>query len=198
MSTENIFSVPASKRIETLKNRLLNTEPEMCIERAVLATEAYKENEAQPVIVKRALTLKKILENLPVFIEEDALIVGSLASKPRSAEVFPEMSVHWMVRELDIFETREFNQLKVSNEIKKIIRTEIYPYWKGKTVCDHLEAVRDSKIQQAVDCGLISNPHQWAGFAHVALSFYLVLNKGYNGLKRIIQEKQSGNLRSPD
>jgi formate C-acetyltransferase len=191
MLSKDIFAVPVSKRIQALKDRFLNTESEMCIERAVLATQAYKENEAQPVIVKRALTLKKILENLPIFIEEDALLVGSLASKPRSAEVFPEMSVHWMVRELDIFETREFNRLKTSEEIKRIIRTEIYPYWKGKTVCDHLETVRNGKIQQAVDCGLISNPHQWAGFAHVALSFYLVLNEGYNGLKRIIREKRS-------
>ncbi|MCJ7829802.1 MAG: glycyl radical protein, partial [Desulfobacterales bacterium] len=107
----------------------------MCIDRAILATEAYKAHEAQPVIVKRALTLKNILENIPIYIEADALIVGSPASKPRSAEVFPELSVHWMVRELDIFETREFNRLKVSDEIKKIIRTEIYPYWKGKSVC---------------------------------------------------------------
>ena len=171
----------------------------MCIARAVLATEAYKSHEAQPVIVKRALTLKKILENIPIYIEDDALVVGSPASKPRSAEVFPELSVHWMVRELDIFETREFNRLKVSDEIKQIIHTEIYPYWAGKSVCDHLEAVRDPRIQQAVDCGLISNTHQWAGFAHVALSFYLALNTGYQGLKRIVQEKRSAlDITAPD
>ena len=104
-----------------------------------------------------------------------------------------------MVRELDIFETREFNRLKVSADIKRLIQTEIYPYWKGKTVCDHLEAVRDHRIQQAVDCGLISNPHQWSGFAHVALSYYMVLNHGYDGLKQIIQEKRSRlDFTSPD
>jgi len=199
MLSEDIFSIPVSKRIEKLKDRFLSAEPEMCIDRAILATQAYKEHEAQPVIVKRAFTLKKILENIPIYIETDALIVGSPASKPRSAEVFPELSVHWMVRELDIFETREFNRLKVSDEIKRIIRTEIYPYWKGKSVCDHLEAVRDSKIQQAVDTGLISNTHQWAAFAHVALSFYMVLNTGYEGLKKIIHEKQSNlDFTSPD
>ena len=91
MLSEAIFPVSASNRIEKLKSQLLNTAPEMCIERAILATQAYKENEARPMVVKRALTLKKILENLPIFIEEEALIVGSFASKPRSAEVFPEM-----------------------------------------------------------------------------------------------------------
>jgi pyruvate formate-lyase/glycerol dehydratase family glycyl radical enzyme len=199
MPSEDFFSIPASKRIKRLKDRFLNTAPEMCIHRAILATRAYREYQAQPVIVKRALTLKKILENIPIYIESDSLIVGSPASKPRSAEIFPELSVHWMVRELDIFETREFNRLKVSDEIKRIIRTEIYPYWKGKSVCDHLEAVRDSRIQQAVDTGLISNTHQWSAFAHVALSFYMVLDTGYEELKRIIHQKKSAlDFTSPD
>ncbi len=191
MASETVFSGKASSRIETLKSRLLNAVPEMCIQRAVLATEAYKEYEAKTVIVKRALTLKKILENLPIFIEDDALLVGSFASKPRSAEVFPEMSVHWIERELDSFETREYNRLKVSDDIKEILLNEIYPYWRGKSVCDHLEAARDTTIQQAVETGVISNSHQWAGLAHVALSYYLVLDQGYEGLKKTIQDKRS-------
>jgi pyruvate formate-lyase/glycerol dehydratase family glycyl radical enzyme len=199
MSNGDIFQAAPSERIAKLKARLLNAEAEMCIDRAILVTEAYKTHEAQPVIVKRALALKKILENIPLYIEPDVLIVGSPASKPRSAEVFPELSVHWMVRELDNFETRGFNRLKVSDKIKRLIRTEIYPYWKGKSVCDHLEAVRSSCLQQAVDCGLISNTHQWAGFAHVALSFYRPLGLGYQGLCDIVREKRSGlDLAAPD
>ena len=199
MVSETIFEVNGSDRVNSLKNRLLNIKPEMCIARALLVTQAYKENEAAPIIVKRAMALRKILDNIPIFIDTDALIVGSPASKPRGAEVFPEMSVHWMARELDDFETREFNRLSVDDDIKRIITTDIYPYWKGKTVCDHLEWVRDKNIQQAVDCGLISNPHQWSGFAHVALSYYLVLNHGFEGLKQIIKENKSKlNITSSD
>ena len=199
MSNNAVFAVNVSPRIETLKTRLLDTKPEMCIERAILATEAYKEHESAPMVIKRAETLKKILENIPIFIEDDALIVGSFASRPRGVEVFPEMSVHWMARELDSFETREFNPLRVTDEVKRVIRNEISPFWRGKTVCDRLETVRDERIQRAIDTGLIFNPHQWSGFAHVALSYYLVLNHGFEGLRQIITEKKSRlDITSPD
>ena len=189
MSNHGIAKTEPVNRITDLKERLLTREARMCIDRAMLVTEAYKKHDAEPVIIKRALALKNILEHIPIYIEDDALIVGSPASKPGGAEVFPELSVHWMVRELDSFETREFNRLKVSDGVKRAIRGEIYPFWKGKSVCDHLEAVRAPKIEQAIECGLISNTHQWAGFAHVALNFTLPLKYGYQGLKRMILEK---------
>jgi formate C-acetyltransferase len=83
--------------------------------------------------------------------------------------------LHWVEYELDAFETRDHNRLRVPPEAKRVLR-EIYPYWRGRTVCDRLRAARTPDLQQAVDHGLIANPHEWTGLAHVALDA-----PGYSG-----------------
>ena len=199
MQMEDLFAIKIPSRVKVLKKELIEKDARMCIHRGLLVTQAYQENENQLIILKRARALKKILSEIPIFIQDKALIVGHPASILRGAEIFPEMSVHWMEREIDDFETRPYNRLKISFEDKKIIREQIYPYWKGKTVCDKLEASRNHRVQKATDCGLISNTHQWGAFGHVALDFEKVLSMGFSKIKKEIQEKKSElDLTDPD
>ena len=71
MDINKIFSIKSSERIKRLREKYLNAESEICTERAILVTRAYQDNEDQPVIIKRALALKEILEKKPIFINED-------------------------------------------------------------------------------------------------------------------------------
>lgn len=191
MYVRDLFAIPVFPRVQRLKKELIEKEASMCIQRAILITEAYQEHENQPIIIKRALALKKILSEIPIFFQDCSLIVGHPASTLRGAEIFPEMSVHWMKEELDDFETRPHNRLKVSSEDKKMIRAHIYSYWKGKTVCDRLITCRNQFVQSATDCGLISNTHQWGALGHVALDFEKVLKIGFSGIKEEIQKRKS-------
>ncbi|MEE9528741.1 MAG: pyruvate formate lyase family protein, partial [Dehalococcoidia bacterium] len=65
-------------RSDKLKTRLLSLSREVCIERALLITESYKETEGEPVSIRRAKALRKILSNLSVNIWSDELIVGNI------------------------------------------------------------------------------------------------------------------------
>jgi len=192
MVSNKIFSVKSTERVKRLREKYLNAESEICTERAILVTKVYKENEDQPVIIKRALALKKVLEKKPIFINEDELIMGYPSAKPRSTEVFPEMSVHWIKKELDDFENREYNPLKITRENKRILRN-INSYWEGRTICDRIERIREKRIQHAVECGLISNTHQWNGLAHAALTYGMekILKLGYIGLKKEIKKEKN-------
>jgi formate C-acetyltransferase len=58
----------AAPRINTLVDDLMSVTPEIDPERAVLITEAYKENESLPTIKKRAKALEKILKEMNVVI----------------------------------------------------------------------------------------------------------------------------------
>jgi len=49
----------------------------VCAERAVYATRAYKEHADKPIVLKRAYMLKKILENMTIFIEPNTLLLGN-------------------------------------------------------------------------------------------------------------------------
>ena len=108
----------SSNRIKKLRERIIAITPEICIERAWLITQAYKENESLPVVLKRAMALEKILSKMSIYIDEDELIVGNQASKPRSAPIFPEYSVDWIEKEIDEFAERSGDKFLVDERIK--------------------------------------------------------------------------------
>ena len=51
-----------TERILVLREKVLNTKPSVCTERAKFYTQIYQENEDKPVIIKRALALEKNLK----------------------------------------------------------------------------------------------------------------------------------------
>lgn len=90
-----------TERTKRIISRFMDTTPEICAERASLITESYKETEDQPMVIRRARALEKILSGMTVCIDEDELIVGNQCSKSRGSAVFPEFSCQWLEAELD-------------------------------------------------------------------------------------------------
>ena len=93
-------------RMRHFREELLNTHPYVCAERAVLTTESYRLHADKPIVLKRAYMLKNILEHMTIYIEPDSLLAGNQASSNRSAPVFPEYAMDWVIDELDEFEKR--------------------------------------------------------------------------------------------
>lgn len=52
----------------------------------------------------RALMLKKILEEMTIYIEDKSLLAGNQATKNRNAPIFPEYTMEFVMNELDLFE----------------------------------------------------------------------------------------------
>ena len=96
-----------TSRMNHFREEVLDKKPYICAKRALLATEAYKEHLNEPPIMKRAYMLKNILEKMPIYIEEDTLIVGNQASSNRDAPIFPEYTMEFVMNELDLFEKRD-------------------------------------------------------------------------------------------
>ena len=95
-----------TRRIKTLKDNLINTAPEISVERALLITESYKKTKKFPMIIRRAKALEYILNNMAIYMVPDELIVGNQAHKQRAAPIFPEYDVDYLEREMDEFEKR--------------------------------------------------------------------------------------------
>src|SRR5512137_981142 len=121
-----------TSRVTSIKERFIKITPEICVERAQLITESYKETEDQPIHIRRAKSLEKILDRMTIFIQEDELIVGNQCTRPRSAPVYPEFSCKWLEAELDRLEKRTGDVFLISEKKKKILR-DLFPYWDGKT-----------------------------------------------------------------
>ena len=103
------------------------------IQRARIVTESYKKSEGYPMVIRRAMAFKDIMENLDCVIQDNELIVGAQnGSSNRSASVFPDSRVDFIRDEIDIFETRAADRFIVRPEVKKELLEDIIPYWEDK------------------------------------------------------------------
>ena len=179
----------SSPRIKRFRDALLNIEPAVCVERAVLTTRAYKEHEMDQIVIKRACMLKEILQNMSIYIEPDTLIVGNQASSNRCAPVFPEYAMDWIIRELDDFDKRPGDRFTINEENKQILR-DLYPYWKGRTLKDKGYAAFTDKAKEIYDLGIIRNEGNiTSGDAHLAVDYDGLLKNGLSGYRARVQEK---------
>ena len=69
-------------RLQRIKKELLGSRVHLCPERAYLVTDFYKHHDdpSQPMIVRKAMATRYILQNKSVRIYPDELIVGNMGS----------------------------------------------------------------------------------------------------------------------
>ena len=105
------------ERIQKLRLKNLNQEPEICSERAVLLTQAYEENRELPAVLLRAKAFEKLMHEMTIWIAEDELIVGNQAKMAKGSPIYPEYSVDWILKELDSFDQRKAGKYKITPEM---------------------------------------------------------------------------------
>lgn len=122
--------------------------------------------------------LKNILENMKIFIEEDTLIVGNQASSNRSAPIFPEYAMDWVIAELDEFEKRDGDVFYITEETKEQLR-EIAPFWYHNTTKDKGLAAMPKESRLFYDLGIIkAEGNITSGDAHLAVDYGMIMQHG--------------------
>ncbi len=181
---ENIkFVVEKSARIEKLVDALYAKMPEIESARGLLVTESYKQTEALPIIRRRSAAFAHILENLPIVIRDNELIVGAPTVAPRGCQVFPEYSYEWLEAEFDTVATRAADPFYISDKTKKELH-EAYTYWKGKTCSDLAKSNMSPEAYEAFTVHGMFTPgnYFYNGIGHVNVQYDKVLKKGYRGI----------------
>ena len=118
-------------RIRRLRQESFDTQPSLSIERALIETEFYKENEGKyPIPILRALNFLEICKRKTIYIGEDELIVGERGPRPKAVSTFPELTCH-SVEDLHVLNTRELQRYTISQEDIDTYEREVIPYWKG-------------------------------------------------------------------
>ncbi len=181
---ENIkFVIEKSARIDKLIDALYAKLPEIEAARGLLVTESYKQTEALPIIRRRSAAFAHILENLPVVIRDNELIVGAPTVAPRGCQVFPEYSYEWLEAEFDTVATRAADPFYISDKTKKELH-EAYTYWKGKTCSDLARTNMSPEAYEAFTVHNMFTPgnYFYNGIGHVNVQYDKVLKKGYRGI----------------
>ncbi|MDR7550887.1 MAG: pyruvate formate lyase family protein, partial [Armatimonadota bacterium] len=107
-----------SARVERLLGRYRSRgRLRLCVEKKRLYTEVFRQTEGEPEILRRAKALAHYLDRRTIFIEEDELIVGNLASKPGGIEA-DAWGPSWPREELDELKER---LLELSEEDEAVL-----------------------------------------------------------------------------
>ena len=127
-----------TERVKKLRQQSIDTIPSLSIERALIATDVYKEYEGKVSIpVLRALNFKALCEKKTIIIYEGELIVGEKGHKAKAAPTYPELCCH-TVEDFRVINDRKKVFFKVDEETLKAQEEIIIPYWKGKSIRDKL------------------------------------------------------------
>lgn len=181
---------PLNPRTASMRERILDTQPTVCTERAILTTKAYRAHEQEQVILRRAYTLDAVLRDMSIYIDPEALLVGNQASADRAAPIFPEYAMDWVINELDQFDQRDGDRFTITEENKQVLR-DIYPYWKGRTLQDKGYAAFPQRARLFYDLGIIKTEGNiTSGDAHIAVDYGRVLREGLKGYRARTLEAQ--------
>ncbi len=163
----------------------------LSLERARLLTASYKETEGLPMPIRRAKAFEKILTEIPLYIDEEQLLVGDFAAKPMWAEWYPEFAVSYVEEDID---TGEAAFEAMGEELGE--QREICKYWKTRSVehafyanCSDDQRKRFEEINEGGAAiirlaGMLDRP----GGYHV-LNYEKVIGEGLKGIITEVEEE---------
>jgi pyruvate formate-lyase/glycerol dehydratase family glycyl radical enzyme len=178
-------------RVKTLRDRIINAPQEVCVERALFLTQSMKENWDRHPLTRMSLALEHILNKISVIIRDEELVVGCRSSKLKGAPLFPENKSKWVEGDLDNFDTRVLQCALIRDEEKETLRSEILPFWRGKTVEDRLEGLLPEDVAADMDKYIFTMMLEITyGIGHFTMDHPKVLAKGLAGIILEAEERR--------
>jgi pyruvate formate-lyase/glycerol dehydratase family glycyl radical enzyme len=186
-----------NERIQKLKKRLsVDTYP-ICVEKPVLVVESYRKTEGEPMVVRNAKALAHYLDNRTIFIEDDELIVGNIASKPMGLEGGTRGPT-WSQEDMEDLRKGGYD---ISPEDEAKLRSlDDYWYGKGRTMFERMgHYYDDDRLWPFIQSGILLPPWRsreegrghgaagmgWGlgmGLSLIVVDFPKVLNDGLNSV----------------
>lgn len=170
--------------------------PEIESARARLITESYRMTEGEPMITRRAKAFLHILQNIPIIIRDEELVVGSTTLAPRGCQTYPEFSYEWLEAEFDTVATRSADPFYISEDAKREI-AEADKYWKGKTTSELATSYMSPEAIRAIDHNIFTpGNYFYNGVGHVTVHYDWILAVGFKGIaakaKKALEEADFG------
>lgn len=164
--------------------------PKLCIRKAQILTEAYRETEGEPMVIRMAKALHKVTNEMPIWIAEWQIIVGGLASEPFAVPFCPDGSWRWIVEELDTLDKREGDKYEVDEDDKAALLSLI-EYWKGRSIEDAVMARLPQEAKEAYVAGLISSGYVTTRSGNFILDYERVINEGLDKVMDYAKERMA-------
>lgn len=162
--------------------------PKLCIERALIVTQAHKDTEGEPALIRKAKVFRELAQKMPISIDDWQLIVGNFSSEPFAVSPNPEAGWRAIVDNLDLFATRDGDKYIVTEEDKKTLR-EVLPWWEGKSIQDVTMKILPEDVRNIYEAGVNDTGYLTSGSGNFSASYPKIIEKGFAQIKREIEEK---------
>ena len=166
-----------SERIVRLTDKVRNTVPTICLDRARLTTEFYKKPSVEPFILRRAKLFKYVLENNEIFIDDDSILAGHMASRLHAVPIFPEYCA-WLRDDLETLDTRKFDNFQFMPGEKDELR-QMVADWYGGTFGDLTNAQLTEDEWTLLDTGVMTKGVSQISTMNHAPDYDEMVKKGY-------------------
>lgn len=195
MIIKNISYTEPQKRIQDMKRKLISQPHEICIERAKIFTNSYKQMIGEDPIIRFAKAIEKVLKEMTIKIWDDEFIIGNRCTKLVGTPIYPEVRIDTIEQDLETYDKRKAQKLILSAEDREVLKNEIIPYWQNEeeTVRDRFLSYIPLEIKEKVDTLLFTIETEMTnGIGHFFPGHENILKYGLNGLidkvKRKIKE----------
>lgn len=181
-----------SERVERLRQRAITT-PAVCLERAKYYTESYRNTEALPTVLRRAMAVSHVLDRMHIRIGEDELIVGCHTGKVRGGMWLPEVNGGWLLDELDTVQDRVWEKYQPLSQEEKELARELFSYWQGRTLADQWRALVPQEfleVENIVQSGGYAENCHYPG--HFCLDYRRVVELGLEASIRDLDRRIEG------
>lgn len=176
-----------NERIRMLREESVTTPAALSIERALIETSFYKQNEGKySTPVMRAMNFMEICDKKEIYIGDQELIVGERGERPKAVYTFPELTIH-SADDLRVLNTRDQQRYLISDEDIETYSREVIPYWKGRSQRDRIFSRLPQEWMAAYEAGLFTEFMEQRAPGHTCLDGK-IYSKGMLDYKKEIAE----------
>jgi len=174
-----------NERVARLRQKSLEAEPVLSLERAALITEFYRNCRAASAPLQRAQALRHLMDNKHIYIGSEELIVGERGPEPKATPTYPELCCHSM-EDLAVLNSRPKISYHVDEEARTIQCEQIIPYWQGRSIRELIFREMSQEWKDAYEAGVYTEFMEQRAPGHTALGD-VIYGKGLLDLKSEVE-----------
>ena len=172
-----------SERVSRLRERIIHAPREACVERARYLTRSMSAGWNEHPLTRMSQAFAEILDNISVIIREDELIVGCRTSRLKGAPFFPENKSRWIEGDVDRFEERVIQKVRIGDAEARELKEEILPFWRGRTAEERFEELLPADVAEAMDKFVFTMMLEITyGIGHFTMNHRRILERGLCGI----------------
>ena len=177
----DFFILSDFPRLVKIRQKHLSSRAAISTDRAHLITEFFRKegfNEDRRIL-QQARAVDYLLQNVPIAVFEDDLIIGSTTKYRIGSMIFPEFLAMSMWPELLTISTRKLDPVDITEEQIDLLAEEIFPFWKDYTILEWAKKKGHNplslQLQERFIFYLLSKSHL---LSHLIPDYQMLINRG--------------------